>query len=73
MTKGLYKKGLVFGIILLFIGASVVPCISGNTEKISPVSSVEINDEVSLTDNIRVPDCVEAGDILMLDVGGWDE
>jgi hypothetical protein len=30
MTTGLYKKGLVLVIICLFIGASVVPTISGN-------------------------------------------
>ena len=30
MTTGLYKKGLVLAIIGLFIGASVIPVISGN-------------------------------------------
>ena len=42
MTTGLYKKGLVFAVIVLFIGASVVPIIRGH-------NSV-------FTDTIIVPD-----------------
>jgi hypothetical protein len=34
MQKSLVREGLVFGIIVLFVGASVVPSISGNVEKI---------------------------------------
>jgi len=30
MDKSLRKKGLVFGIIMMFIGASVLPTIHGN-------------------------------------------
>ena len=32
MQNGLCKKGLIVGIIVLFIGVSVVPCIQGATE-----------------------------------------
>lgn len=32
MRKNLVKKGLVLGIIILFVGASVVPCIGGTIE-----------------------------------------
>ena len=35
MKDSCYNKSLVFGIIVLFIGAGVVPSISGYTEKIS--------------------------------------
>ena len=31
MGKFVFRKGLVIGIILLFIGASIIPSISGNT------------------------------------------
>jgi len=33
MQKGLISKGLVFGIILLFVESSVIPSISGNNKK----------------------------------------
>lgn len=68
------KKIIVINIILLFILMSIIPSISGNIGEISPMSFVKINDEKSLMDDIKVPDCVEKGDILLLDVGaGWDE
>jgi len=68
------KKIFAINIILFFILMSIVPSISGNIGEISPMSFVKINDEESLTDEINVPDCVEAGDILLLDPGyGWDE
>jgi len=45
MQKSLFKIGLVFGIICLFIGTSVLPCIGKNvirdTEKIGDISSEE--------------------------------
>ena len=37
MQKRLIRKGLVLGIILLFVGASVIPSISGNSSKINVV------------------------------------
>ena len=33
MTTGLYKKGMVLGIICLFIGAGIIPSISGTVEE----------------------------------------
>ena len=67
------KKIFAISIILLFILMSIVPNINGNIGEISPMSFVETNDEISLTEEINVPDCVEAGDILLLDVGGFNE
>ena len=43
MTTGLYKKGLVLAIICLFIGASLVPSISGNVEKNDGNSTSTLN------------------------------
>jgi len=43
MKKYELRKGLVIGIIVLFVGASVVPIISGNTNNIShKKSSLEV-------------------------------
>jgi hypothetical protein len=39
MQKGIIKKGLVLGIIVLFIGASFIPIISGYTNNIRPTKS----------------------------------
>ena len=35
MNESIYKKVIVYGIIVLFIGAGIIPSISGNTEKTS--------------------------------------
>jgi uncharacterized protein YycO len=61
------RKIIAINIILLFTLMSIVPSISGSFEKISPLSFIKTNDE------IKVPDCVEAGDILIIDVAGYDE
>ncbi len=45
MTTGLYKKGLVLGIIVLFIGASIVPSVSGD---INDNENTEIKDYVDV-------------------------
>ena len=37
-----YIKSLVFGTIILFIGAAIVPSISGHNNKISNQSTMEI-------------------------------
>ena len=34
MENILWKRGIVFGIMVLFVGSSVVPSISGNNSKI---------------------------------------
>jgi len=43
MRDRLVKKGLVLGIITLFIGVSIVPCIGGTVENLSSVISRESN------------------------------
>ncbi|MCX6667689.1 MAG: YiiX/YebB-like N1pC/P60 family cysteine hydrolase [Euryarchaeota archaeon] len=55
------RKIIAINIILLFTLMSIVPSISGSFEKLSPLSFIKTNDE------IKVPDCVEAGDILIVD------
>ena len=44
MSKYLIKKTLVLGIIILFIGAIIVPCISGNVSKMNEILSVKTRD-----------------------------
>ncbi len=46
-----YKKNLVFGIIVLFIGASVIPTISGNIVKTSIKSTIQGPTKPLLIDN----------------------
>jgi hypothetical protein len=45
MQNRLFRKSLVIGIIILFVGACVIPSISGNIEKINNLPSAE---EISL-------------------------
>ena len=54
-------------VILSFVGINIVPNISGNTGKICLISSVTINNKKCLTKDIKVPDCVEVGDLLFVD------
>ena len=42
IKKSLWKKGLVFGIICLFIGASVIPSLSGDIEKTNSTSNIDV-------------------------------
>jgi hypothetical protein len=51
MKERYYKKNLVFGIIVLFIGASVLPTISGNIVKTSNKSSIQGPTKLLLSDN----------------------
>ena len=48
MNINLWKKGLVLGIIILFVGASILPSISGNVKnkKISIDTSKETDYEL---------------------------
>ena len=49
MQKSLVRTGLVFGIIILFIGAGVTPSMSGNVSKMNDIKDVEartINDAI---------------------------
>jgi len=58
MKNNLLRKGLVFGIIVLFVGVSIVPSISGNIRKSSNVSSVEefLNEGFCLEKNDEILD-----------------
>jgi uncharacterized protein YycO len=67
MRKSWVKKAVVIQIILLYVGINTVPNISGNTGKIRLISSATQNNEKSLTTDIKVPDCVEVGDLLFVD------
>ncbi len=51
MKEICYKKGLVYGIIILFIGAGFVPCISGDIDKTKIQSTVEIHTVLPLISN----------------------
>ena len=51
MKKSSYKKFLIYVIFLLFIGAGVVPNISGNIEKTSIQISIETPIESPLNDD----------------------
>ena len=51
MTEyNIFRKGLVIGIIILFVGANVIPCISGNKEIIDSLK-LKNEDNKSLFDN----------------------
>jgi hypothetical protein len=49
--KNLFKKSLVVGIIVLFIGTSVLPTISGNIVKTSNKSTIQGPTKLLLSDN----------------------
>ena len=51
MNYNYYLKSLVFGILVLFIGASVAPSISGVTEKISEQSVIEFPTNFPMNNN----------------------
>ncbi len=44
MSKNLIKKTLVFGIIILFIGAIIIPSISGNVSKMNDIKNITTKD-----------------------------
>ena len=52
MQNKLFRKALVLGIIILFIGASVIPSISGNFSKIAKIDGSR-NHQNTVTDNIE--------------------
>jgi parallel beta-helix repeat protein len=54
MRNRLIKKGLIIGIILLFIGVSSVPTIGRNTSENDNIENSKLNDILSMT--IIVPD-----------------
>ena len=62
------KKSIVCMIFLIFIGISIVPHLSGPIEKVNNTLSAQQSDEHFEYDNITVPDCVEVGDLLLLDL-----
>jgi len=44
MQKSLVRKGLVIGIIVLFVGASVVPSICGTSSKLNDVTTLQVDE-----------------------------
>ena len=42
MQKSMFRKGLVLGIVVLFVGASVLPSISGNIGEVINVLDVDV-------------------------------
>ncbi len=62
MKKSLYKKGLVLGIIILFVGAGVIPTTVGNIEKKTTFTTIsspgyiqDLIDNASDGDTIHIP------------------
>jgi hypothetical protein len=49
MKKGIIKKSIIFGMILLFIGASIVPCIRGDSKQLSITSDKKDSGRKELT------------------------
>ena len=47
MEYELYRTGLVFSIIILFVSTSAMPSISGDIEKISSISTEEAPEDFS--------------------------
>ena len=82
MTKKVvFRKGLVIGIILLFIGASVVPCISGYDKDIEKTDYIlnETDDYNNLIKQaieqgvISNNNWLEQDKLLASDGAGWDQ
>jgi len=67
MKINVIRKSIVCLILLLLIGIITVPNLSGSIEKINYASSALQNDKHLNCSNITVPDCVEVGDLLLLD------
>jgi cell wall-associated NlpC family hydrolase len=67
MRNYIRTKGLILIVILLFTGINTVPSVRGNNAETHRISSVTVDDEKSLTEDISVPDCVEVGDLLFID------
>jgi uncharacterized protein YycO len=61
-------RPFVCTIILVLIGISVVPNFNGSTEKMNYTSSILPNDTHFEYNKITVPDCVEIGDLMLLDM-----
>jgi hypothetical protein len=61
-------KSIVCMIVFLLMGVCFVPNLQGSSEKINESSSLLQSDRRVPCDNITVPDCVEVGDLLLLDL-----
>lgn len=87
MQNALVRKGLVVGIILLFVGSSIVSAFNKNPSTTAKsmnhdwlynggsgpgpnrtTQSAQHSDTRSDDRNITVPDCVEVGDLMLLDI-----
>jgi len=67
MTRKILTKTLALYIFLIFIGSSTVSTLGNFSEKINKTSLATRYDTQFVCDNITVPDCVEEGDLLLLD------
>ena len=47
MQDNLFRKGMVFAVVVLFIGAGIVPNISGNIKKSSSGENVNTTDNIN--------------------------
>jgi uncharacterized protein YycO len=62
------KQSVVFGITLLLIGINSLALLSNASGKVHHLSSAVITDEKNFPKDIKVPDCVEIGDLLLFDL-----
>ena len=75
------NKKIFFGVLLVVFLMLMIPVNSAiessntNDQSLNTSDEVEIDNVLQkpLNNDIKVPDCVEPGDILLMDVGGWDE
>jgi hypothetical protein len=74
MTTGLYKKGMVLGIIVLFVGASIVPSIAGYNKDVEKIDIIlSKNETLNMKNDERnnlIKQVIEGGVILK---GNWLE
>ena len=69
MPKSLFNKGLVFGLIILFIGVSVIPVISGSTKTINKVVNEDVtNDRIEDINGYKYDN---KGFYIILPRGAW--
>jgi len=67
MTRYVINKTFTLYILLIFIGTSTVSTLNSSSEIINHTSIPLQHNTQFVCDNITVPDCVEVGDLLLLD------
>jgi cell wall-associated NlpC family hydrolase len=68
MKINIIVKSILCTILLIFIGICAVPNLCCSVEKVNYASSAQQNDKHFEYSNITVPDCVEIGDLMLLDI-----